>query len=258
MKLSAAFGLVVDFRYAISVAFLPTIRAIFRSPSLLLRPQTISQVFMSHVWRTFGDLVDEGGRDAKQSLVPNNAYGTVLDVGAGRGHLLNYLNRASVTKYVALEPNTLMHDAIRQLANASGYNENSGSLVILAYGAEEVPSIVSALGGPNSVDTIVSILSFCSIPEPRAVLSAMVDNLLRSGGQLLFYEHVLSPRADVAWWQRFWTPIWSKAFDGCRLDRPTHLWIESLDIWTTRDVWAKEGESEENLFWHRVGRYVKS
>ena len=73
----------------------------------------------------------------------------------------------------------------------------------------------------------------------------------------MFYEHVLSHRDDVAWWQRFWTPIWKVAFDGCRLDRPTDIWVQKMDVWKEASVWGKEGEEEEHLFWHRVGRFVK-
>lgn len=84
---------------------------------------------------------------------------------------------------------------------------------------------------------------------------------------MLFYEHVLSPREDVAWWQRFWAPLWSVPFDGCRLDRPSHLFAERMmatassgdqvSMWSRQELWGKDGEPEENLFWHRVGRFVK-
>ncbi|KAI8976413.1 S-adenosyl-L-methionine-dependent methyltransferase [Trametes punicea] len=257
MKLSAAFSLLTDLRLAVQAACVPTLSAIFQSPSLLLHPSQISRVFMSHVWKVFGDGVDLNARPVKQSLIPGNAYGVVLDIGAGHGHTLFYLDPSKVTKYVALEPNKLMHAEIRTLAATKGFTEASGSLLILPYGAEEVSLITSALGGPRTVDTLISILTLCSIPEPERTLAALVDDVLKPGGTLLFYEHVLSHRPDVAWWQRFWTPLWRRAFDGCRLDRPTHVWIANLDQWAEREVMGKEGEEEEHLFWHRAGRFVK-
>lgn len=77
---------------------------------------------------------------------------------------------------------------------------------------------------------------------------------------MLFYEHVLSEKKDVVWWQRFWTPLWGIVFDGCRLDRPSHKWIEDVGGWMQGEggIWGKEGETEEHLFWHRVGRLVKT
>lgn len=179
----------------------------------------------------------------------------------GHGHTVNYLDRTRVSKYIALEPNVLMHPHIRGAAHKAGYNESDGTLLILACGAEDTASISSSVHGP--IDTLISVLTLCTIPSPEASLTSLVRDVMGPGGQVLFYEHVESPRKDVAWWQKFWTPVWTVAFDGCRLDRPTHLWIGSIKdeegegIWAERRVWGKEGESEENLFWHQVGRFVK-
>jgi len=257
MKFSAAFGLLNHFRAILGAALLPTLRAVFYSPSLLLRPHALSHIFMSHAWGLLGVGVDENSREVKEELVKANAYGVVLDIGAGHGHLASYLDRAKVTKYVAVEPNANMHQEIRSRAKASGFDEDSGTLLILPYGAEAIPSLVSALGGPHTVDCIVSIMAFCSISNPQRVLQDLVDVLLKSGGEFLFYEHVLSHRSDVAWWQRFWSPLWSFALDGCRLDCPTHLWVEKMDIWKEKSL-RGTGEDEENLFWHQIGRFVKA
>ncbi|OJT12733.1 Methyltransferase-like protein 7B [Trametes pubescens] len=257
MKLSAAFALLLDLRLAFSAAFVPTLSAIVRAPSLLWHPSELSRTFMAHVWKLFGNGIDEGGRPVKQTLLPENATGIVLDIGAGHGHTILYLDPLKVTKYVALEPNELMHNELRTLAATKGFTEAAGNLLVLPYGAEETSLITSALGGAHAADTLVFILTLCSIPDPERTLAALVRDVLRPGGTLLFYEHVLSPRADVAWWQRFWTPVWRRTFDGCCLDRPTHVWVERMGVWKEGSVWGKEGEEEEHLFWHRVGRFVK-
>ncbi|THH01968.1 hypothetical protein EW026_g806 [Hermanssonia centrifuga] len=212
---------------------------------------------MAHVWTLFGNPTDENGRDVKNILL-SNATGVVIDIGAGHGHTVNYLDRQKVTKYIALEPNTLMHDEIRKRSTTAGFTEASGTLQILSYGAEDISLIVSALEKPQSVDTLVSILTLCTIPAPAITTRALVDQVLKPGGQFLFYEHVLSPREDVARWQRFWTPIWRRAFDGCCLDRPTHLWLKEMNVWDSKEFWGKEGEEEENLFWHQVGKLIKA
>jgi len=154
-----------------------------------------------------------------------------------------------------------MHTELRRVASAAGYSEDAGTLLILSCGAEDISTILSSL--PTShppVDTLISILTICSIPSPQATIFALITEVLKPGGQVLFYEHVLSDRKDVAWWQRFWTPLWGIVFDGCRLDLPTHQWIEDVGGWVENEggVWGKEGESEESLFWHRVGRFVKT
>lgn len=161
-----------------------------------------------------------------------------------------------------------MHSHIRTLANNAGFFESDGSLAILSCGAEHSQSILSQLdGNPYPVDTLISILTLCSLPSPERTLTSLVKDVLKPGGQFLFYEHVLSPLEDVAWWQRFWTPLWKVAFDGCRLDRPSHLFADRMctrarngdmvSMWSVRELWGKDGEPEEHLFWHRVGRFVK-
>lgn len=163
-----------------------------------------------------------------------------------------------MTKYVALEPNENMHAKIRAAAAECGFTEAAGTLVVLPYGAEQTALITSALGGAQSVDTIVSILSFCGVPDPEDTIRALVQDVLAPHGQLLFYEHVRNPRPDVAWWQRFWTPVWKRAFDGCCLDRPTDVWMDKLGMWESKEIWTPENEPEEHLFWHRMGKLVKS
>ncbi|KAJ4488162.1 S-adenosyl-L-methionine-dependent methyltransferase [Lentinula aciculospora] len=264
MKLVAAFALFSDLYVAVRVAFWPTVIDIYRNPASIF---SISRTFMTHVWSVFAAPTDENGRLVKRSLLLPHATGTVLDIGAGFGHTIQYLDCSKVNRYVALEPNLQMHSGIRQRAERVGFRESDGSLVILSCGAEDTLDILKALDGPYPVDTITSVLTLCSIPSPERVIASLVRDILKPGGQILFYEHVLSPRADVAWWQRFWTPLWSFFLDGCRLDCPTHLHIgemkyvdddgKEFGMWDEGESWGKPGESEENLWWHQAGRFVK-
>ncbi|KAI5885471.1 uncharacterized protein SCHCODRAFT_02603371 [Schizophyllum commune H4-8] len=272
---------------------------------------------MARIWEQYGPGTDQNSRAEKEKLIRPYAKGVVVDAGAGHGVSALYLDRNKVTKYVAVEPNLAMHDYIRRTAASAGFSEDDGSLVVLGCGIEDVAAICAALrsnkaadtdersadtnaphanlAGPCA-DTIISVLTLCSIPNPRATIRALVHGLLAPGGTFLFYEHVLSHRADVAWWQRFWAPVWRVPFDGCRLDQPTHLWIaeagdvdasqagdrdasdadddskggagndgkrrlscegEGGSLWAIQETWGKEGETEDTLFWHQAGRFVK-
>ncbi|KAF9005059.1 S-adenosyl-L-methionine-dependent methyltransferase [Cyathus striatus] len=262
MKLENILSLLVDFKAFVYAGTWPTFKAILWNPTLLFRPTALSRVFMSHVWGMYGSSTDDNSRAVKEGLLTPYASGVVMDIGAGHGHSAHYLDHDKVTKYIAVEPNTLMHDLIRENASKAGFKESDGSLEILPYGAENTSAILSALGGAQ-VDTIISILTLCTIPSPESTIKAVVHDLLLPGGQLLYYEHVLSHLPDVAWWQRFWAPIWQIPTDGCRIDRPTHIWIEKMGVdesngvWKEGRMWGKENEPEEHLFWHRAGRYVK-
>ena len=101
-----------------------------------------------------------------------------------------------------------MHSHIREMAAEAGFSEESDTLLILTCGAEDWKSIVSAIGGQHQVDTLVSILSLCSVPRPEETIKALAEHVLKPGGELLFFEHVASKRGDVRFWQWFWTPIW--------------------------------------------------
>jgi hypothetical protein len=151
-----------------------------------------------------------------------------------------------VTRYIALEPNVLMYPELCNAANATRFKESDGSLLILSCGAEDTASILSSIHPNNKqppVNNLISILTLCTIPSPESTLKSLVKDILKSGGLLLFYKHVLSPKSDITWWQWFWTPLWTQFFDGCRLDHPTHSWVNSLlfhdgqgSIWHKREV----------------------
>ncbi|KAF9221088.1 S-adenosyl-L-methionine-dependent methyltransferase [Gyrodon lividus] len=257
MTLLERYSLLGDIRMAIQIAFWPTFKQIWAKPSLLFHPTAISRIFMSYVWTVFGTGIDENSGEIKRGLLTQHARGVVLDLGAAHGHAAKYLDKTQVTKYVALEPNTNMHDELRRTADAAGFNEASGSFVLLSCGAEDITTILTSLGGYQPVDTIISILTLCSVPDPQDTIKSLATEALKPGGQVLFYEHVRNPHPNIAWWQTFWTPLWGVAFDGCKLDRPTHLWVQEVGGWATEEVWGLDNEDEEHLFWHRLGRFVK-
>lgn len=87
MKLSAAFALFPDLRFALRTAIWPTVMTIWWNPFLLFHPQVLSQTFMSHLWVVFGNGVDENGRPVKRKLITPHAAGVVLDLGAGMKQL---------------------------------------------------------------------------------------------------------------------------------------------------------------------------
>jgi hypothetical protein len=83
MKLSNALSLLTDLQLGISVAIIPTLKAILWNPTLLFRPHALSRVFFAHLWKMFGPGVDDNGKSVKEGLITPNAYGVVLDIGAG-------------------------------------------------------------------------------------------------------------------------------------------------------------------------------
>jgi len=105
--------------------------------------------------------------------------GTVVEIGAGQG--LNFPHYApDVSEVIAIEPEpTLRHEAESAAAEASV------PIRVVAGVADDLP-IADA-----SADAVVASLVLCSVPDQHRAL-AEVRRVLRPGGELRFYEHVIA------------------------------------------------------------------
>ena len=84
MKLSAAFMILGDIFFIFTTGVLPTLKYIWRTPSLLFKPAKIRKLIMSFVWVEMGNGIDQNLKIAKTALITPNAYGVVLDLGSGK------------------------------------------------------------------------------------------------------------------------------------------------------------------------------
>ena len=108
--------------------------------------------------------------------------GTVVEIGAGHG-LSFPLYPPEVAEVIAIEPEpTLRADA------ESAAEQANVPIRDLAGVADEVPL------ADASVDAAVASLVLCSVPDQQRAL-AEVRRVLRPGGELRFYEHVV-PRCQ--------------------------------------------------------------
>jgi ubiquinone/menaquinone biosynthesis C-methylase UbiE len=72
-----------------------------------------------------------------------------------------------------------------------------------------------------SMDAAVLAGVLCSIPDPARAL-AEVARVVRPGGELRFYEHVLARNARLARLQRLLdATVWPRLFGGCHTSRDT-------------------------------------
>ncbi len=140
--------------------------------------------------------------------------GRVVEVGAGNG--LNFSHYPDTVKEVlAVEPESYLR------ARAELAARNAPILVRVVDGdAEHLPF------EDGSVDAAVTSLVLCSVADQAIALSEIL-RVLRPGGELRFYEHVLASSARLAYFQRLIDPIWKRFAGGCRLTRNTHAGIEA-------------------------------
>ncbi|YCI07098.1 class I SAM-dependent methyltransferase (plasmid) [Ensifer sp. D2-11] len=140
------------------------------------------------------------------------AEGRVLEIGVGSGLNLPFYG-PTVREVLALEP------APKLLAMAGRVPDPGMPVSFIKASAESIPL------DDQSVDTVVTTWTLCTVPEAAAAIAEM-RRVLKPHGKLLFVEHGLAPDASVRWWQDRLTPIWRRLSGGCHLNRPIQSMIE--------------------------------
>ncbi len=142
------------------------------------------------------------------------ARGRVLEIGIGSGLNLPLYGDA-VVNVVGIDPSP------RLLSKARQVQRIGGSAVELIEGSAEALPLED-----QSIDTVVSTWTLCSIPDVAAALREM-RRVLKPSGQLLFVEHGRAPDRWVARWQDRLTPAWKRLAGGCHLNRPVPQLVEN-------------------------------
>ncbi|MBG1243560.1 class I SAM-dependent methyltransferase [Nostoc sp. NZL] len=156
---------------------------------------------------------DKFVRERKLSLFAN-LQGKVLEIGPGTGPNLPYYPKDIY--WIGIEPNPHMHSYLRKQA------EKLGLSIDLRIGNAEWLDAED-----NSIDTVVSTLVLCSVPNIDYTLQAIL-RVLKPGGRFLFIEHVAAPQGSLLrQMQSKMSPIWKVIGDGCHPDRETWKSLEN-------------------------------
>ena len=150
---------------------------------------------------------------AYRSHVIPAAEGRVLEIGVGSGLNLPFYSR-NVERLVGLDPSPKLLSMVRR-----NLKRNASPVELIEGSAEAIPLKT------NSVDTVVTTWTLCSIPDADRALREM-HRVLRPGGHLLFVEHGRAPESHVRWWQDRLTPVWKRIGGGCHLNRAIQMLIE--------------------------------
>lgn len=155
-----------------------------------------------------GPRMDARGAAEHRRRLVEPAYGVVVEIGAGYGATFAFYP-AAVTGVLALEPDP----TLRGLALAAA--RTAPVPVLVKDGVAEALPAADA-----SVDVVVFSLVLCSVADQSVVLAEVV-RVLRSGGLLLFYEHVRSAHRALGVAEDLLTPLWSRMAGGCHPNRDT-------------------------------------
>ena len=135
--------------------------------------------------------------------------GRVVEIGAGNGLNFSHYPR-EVEEVVAVEPEPYL----REIAERSAKGNVSVPVTVVDGTADDLP-----LHGA-SCDAAVCSLVLCSVSDQARAL-AEVRRVLRPGGELRFYEHVLADTPGLARLQRAIDVIHPHVAGGCHVTRDT-------------------------------------
>jgi ubiquinone/menaquinone biosynthesis C-methylase UbiE len=157
---------------------------------------------------------EEAGRAEHRDEALAGLSGRVVELGAGNG--LNFAHYPeTVDEVVAVEPEPVLREHAERAAADAGVRVTVVDGVADALPLED-----------ESVDAAVASLVLCSVPD-QALALAEVRRVLRPGGELRFYEHVLSRARGLARFQRFSdATYWPHISGGCHMARDTAAAIE--------------------------------
>lgn len=149
-----------------------------------------------------------GGGEHRRKLLAS-LRGRVVEVGAGNG--LNFKHYPeTVDEVIAVEPEPYL----RQRANDAARN--------VAANVSVVDGVAGRLPlDDHSVDAGVASLVLCSVPD-QGVALAELGRVIRPGGELRFYEHVVAGKPGFARFQSLLDrTFWPSAARGCHCSRDT-------------------------------------
>jgi ubiquinone/menaquinone biosynthesis C-methylase UbiE len=139
--------------------------------------------------------------------------GRVIEIGSGSGPNFAHYPE-TVSEVVSVEPEQHLRAKAEEEAGRS-----SRPIRVIDAVADQLPF------EDGSFDAAVAVLVLCSVPSQAAAL-AELRRVVRPGGELRFYEHVIGTSRRLAGMQRALAPGLAKLFGGCRADRDTGAAIE--------------------------------
>lgn len=160
---------------------------------------------------------ERAGLGQAREVLLAGASGRVLEIGAGTGANLPHLPRSGVASLTLVEPAAPMRARLADRVATLG-DRLPGTTRIVDGTAASLPV------ADGAVDTLVSTLVLCSVPD----LDAAVHELRRAvapDGRLLLIEHIAGT-GRTRRLQGAIDPAWRVVARGCRLVRDTRTALE--------------------------------
>jgi ubiquinone/menaquinone biosynthesis C-methylase UbiE len=177
-------------------------------------PHAVRHPLFARVYSRFAQREDARGNAENRDELLAGLSGRVVEVGAGTGSNFAHYP-ATVTEVVAVEPEPYLRAKAVDAATRAPVPVRVVDGVADALPLED-----------ESVDAGVASLVLCSVPDQDAALAELY-RVIRPGGALRFYEHVISNRESRRKFQRLMdATVWPRVAGGCHMSRDTRAAIE--------------------------------
>ncbi len=175
--------------------------------------ETIRHPIFARIYLRISKAGEVNGQAEHRRTLLAGMTGSVIELGAGNG--LNFPHYpVSVKEVFAVEP----EDILRQHA-VEAAKKVSVPIRVEAGVADKIPAET------GSFDNGVASLVLCSVPDQKLALAELF-RVIRPGGELRFYEHVLGGTPAFSRFQRIVNIVWPHVGGGCNLTRDTRSAIE--------------------------------
>jgi ubiquinone/menaquinone biosynthesis C-methylase UbiE len=176
-------------------------------------PSKVHHPVFARVYDRLSAKTEEAGQTEHRRELLAGLSGRVLEVGAGNG--LNFAHYPeAVTEVVAVEPEPFLRTRAGESAKAANV-----PIRVVDGVADRLPV------EDESIDVAIACLVLCSVPD-QAVALAELRRVIRPGGELRFYEHVLAETRGFARFQQASNAVWPLLAGGCHPNRRTGVAIE--------------------------------
>lgn len=233
---------------AISIVFFPI--TLLTHPLLVITsPSTFRSKWFENFWKIIGPKMAASPDqvDHIESLL-SRAHGNCLELGPGSGDQSYHFKANQIKKMYGAEPNAFLHDKL--VANAAKAGLGRGKYVALECGAQPdsllpelkkagvLPPQMQSLPSEGVFDTIIAVKSLCSAPQSQMQATmAIVQALLKPGGEFLFFEHLQNEKDSVTRTFVFFVNlIWPYIMGGCHMDAKLDKVLMGMGGWADRDL----------------------
>jgi SAM-dependent methyltransferase len=170
----------------------------------------VENPFFARLWTFLAEHESEQVRALRRENLAGLS-GRVLEVGAGTG--TNFvLYPTSVEEVIAIEPEPRLTAAAQRTATTAPVPVTVSD------------STVEELDPGGSFDAVVCSLVLCSVDDLDSVLRQLFS-LLRTGGELRYFEHVASGGIRGRLQQLADATVWPRLFGNCHTHRDTETAI---------------------------------